>query len=86
VIADHAPGAIATSQDTLDRAVVQLNESSSDNLLLGTVFSAGVSLGLLIARAPRPLIALALSPGLLFGGMLVARRTDRVARDAPFEP
>lgn len=75
VIHEHAPAVISASQVTVDRAAQQLRVSSSDTLVLGTVFSAGMASGLLLVRAPRILVALALAPALVLGGTLMGRRT-----------
>jgi hypothetical protein len=82
-IAQRAPDAIATSGETIDRTLGRINQQPSDNLLLGTVFSAGVGVGLLLARASRLLIALALAPAFLFGGILIGRRADPRTRVQP---
>jgi hypothetical protein len=79
-IADRAPGAFAVSQDTLDEILSQLKASSSETLVLGTVYSAGLWSGLALARAPRLLMLMALLPLLLLGGTLLSRRMPGNAR------
>jgi hypothetical protein len=74
-LGEHAPAAVALSQDTIDRIAAQLKASSTDSLVLGTVFSAGVWCGLALARAPRLLMLLAILPALVLGGSLLSRRT-----------
>ncbi len=73
----HAPAVIDTSRATADVAVREVRAASSENLMLGSVFSAGLSLGLLLARAPRVLVLLALVPVFVLGGDLIARRSGR---------
>ena len=74
-IGEHAPAAMALSQDTIDRIASQLKASSTDSLVLGTVFSAGVWCGLALARAPRLMMLLAILPALVLGASLLSRRT-----------
>jgi ElaB/YqjD/DUF883 family membrane-anchored ribosome-binding protein len=66
-VAERAPEVIETS-------VRQIRTSPTPSLMLGTVFSAGLGIGLLVARAPRPLVALALGPALVMGATLMGRR------------
>jgi len=73
----HAPAVIDTSRATADSAVREVRAASSENLMLGSVFSAGLSLGLLLARAPRVLVLLALVPVFVLGGDLMGRRNGR---------
>ncbi len=78
IIADHAPAALAASRGVIGVALAALRRSSSSSLALGTVFAAGLSGGMLVSRAPRVLVALALLPTLLLGGTLVGRGTTRL--------
>ena len=71
--ADRAPAALAASRGTVERVIATLRGSSNESLALGTVFSAGLSGGMLLSRAPRLLVAMALLPTLLLGGMLLGR-------------
>ena len=73
-LADQAPAVRAMSQEAVDQVGATLRASSSDSLLLGAVFSAGLWAGLVLARAPRPVILLALIPALVLGGTLVSRQ------------
>ncbi len=73
----HAPAVIDTSRATADIAVREVRAASSENLMMGSVFSAGMSLGLLLARAPRVLVLLALVPVFVLGGDLISRRSGR---------
>ena len=81
-LADQAPVVMAKSQEALDQVGATLRGSSSDSLLLGTVFCAGLWSGLVLARAPRLAILLALIPAVVLAGTLVSRTmpTDRRAR------
>jgi hypothetical protein len=74
-VADHAPAALAASRDAVERVFATLRGSSNGSLALGTVFAAGLSGGMLMSRAPRLLVAMALLPTLLLGGMLLGRGT-----------
>jgi hypothetical protein len=66
-LSERAPEVIETS-------VRQIRSSPTPSLMLGTVFSTGLAVGLLVARAPRPLVALALGPALVMGATLIGRR------------
>ena len=81
-LADQAPVVLAKSQEALDQVGATLGATPSDSLLLGTVFCAGLWSGLVLARAPRLAILLALIPAFVLGGTLVSRAmpTDRRAR------
>jgi hypothetical protein len=82
LVAQHAPAAMTASRGFAERALVMLRESSTDSLVLGTVFAAGASGGMLLSRAPRMLVALAFVPALVFGGMLLGRRGMRLDEPA----
>ena len=73
-VAQHAPAALVASRRSAEHALAMLRAISADSLLLGTVFAAGASSGLLLSRAPRVLVALAFVPALVFGGMVLGRR------------
>ncbi len=75
IVAKRAPAALAASRGVIERARTILGGSSSASLALGTVFAAGLSGGMLLSRAPRLLVALALLPTLLLGGTLLGRGT-----------
>jgi hypothetical protein len=75
IVATRAPAALAASRGVIARALAALRRSSSGSLALGTVFTAGMSGGMLLSRAPRLLVALALLPTVLLGGTLLARGT-----------
>jgi hypothetical protein len=73
IVVDHAPAALAASRDTVERVVTNLRGRSDASLALGAIFSAGLSVGMLLSRAPRLLVAPALLATLLFGGTLLGR-------------
>ena len=75
IVADHAPAVVAASRGTVERVIADLAGRSDGSLALGTVFAAGLSAGMLLSRAPRLLVALALLATLLFGGTLLGRGT-----------
>ena len=75
IVADHAPAALAASRGTVEGVFANLRGRSDGSLVLGTVFTAGLSAGMLLSRAPRLLVAIAFLPTLLLGGMLLGRRT-----------
>ncbi len=81
-LAERTPAAQAVSHDAIEQVGTVLRASSSDNLLLGTIFCAGLWAGLLLARAPRLAVLLALIPALVLGGTLASRQmpTGRLAR------
>ena len=74
-VAKRAPAALAASRGVIERVLTILGGSSSGSLALGTVFAAGLSGGMILSRAPRLLVALALLPTLLLGGTLLGRGT-----------
>jgi len=75
IVADHAPAALAASRDTVERVFADLRGRSDGSLALGTVFAAGLSVGMLLSRAPRLLVALAFLATMLLGGTLLGRGT-----------
>ena len=75
IVAKRAPAALAASRRVIEHGLTILGGSSSASLALGTVFAAGLSGGMLLSRAPRLLVALALLPTLLLGGTLLERGT-----------
>lgn len=81
-VTHNAPAALADSRGSAEQALAVLRESSTDSLVLGTVFAAGASGGMLLSRAPRMLVALAFVPALVFGGMLLGRRGMRLDEPA----
>jgi hypothetical protein len=81
LVAQHAPAAMTASRGSAKHALVMLRESATDSLVLGTVFAAGASGGMLLSRAPRLLVAVAFVPALVLGGMLLGRRG--MGLDAP---
>jgi len=76
-VSAHAPAAIQASRATVGIAAREVRSASSENLVLGAVFSSGVALGLMLARASRILVLLALVPVVVAGIDLVGRRTGR---------
>jgi hypothetical protein len=73
MVADRAPAALAASRGTVERVVADLRGRSDASLAMGTVFAAGLTVGLLLPRAPRLLVALAFLVTVLLGGTLVGR-------------
>jgi hypothetical protein len=76
-VSAHAPAVIDASRKTTGIAAREVQAASSENLMLGAVFSSGIAFGLMLARAPRVLVLLALTPVVVFGANLVGRRTGR---------
>jgi hypothetical protein len=76
-VSAHAPAVIDASRNTAGIAAREVQSASSENLMLGTVFSSGIAFGLMLARAPRVLVLLALTPVVVFGANLVGRRNNR---------
>ena len=70
----HAPAVFDASKATAGVAAREVRAASSDDLMLGSVFSTGLALGLLLARAPRALVLLALVPVFVLGGTLLSRK------------
>jgi len=76
-VSAHAPAAIDASRATVGIAAREVRSASPENLMLGAVFSSGVALGLMLARASRILVLLALVPVVVAGVDLIGRRTGR---------
>ncbi|MFN8621213.1 MAG: hypothetical protein U0869_10755 [Chloroflexota bacterium] len=72
-LADATPEVVAASRRTVDETIEGLRATPTAGLALGAAFCAGLTVGLLLGRAPRPLIALTLGPTLAFGGTLLSR-------------
>jgi hypothetical protein len=83
-VSAHAPAVIDASKATAGVAAREVRSASSDDLMLGTVFSTGLALGLLLARAPRFLVLMALVPVFALGGTLLSRRGG--GSTAPSQP
>ena len=73
-VSAHAPAVLDASKATAGVAAREVRAASSDDLMLGSVFSTGLALGLLLARAPRVLVLLALVPVFVLGGTLLSRK------------
>lgn len=73
-VSAHAPAVVEASRATAATAAREVRAASSDDLLLGTVFSTGLALGLLLARGPRALVLMALVPVFVLGGTLLSRK------------
>ncbi|MBX3028654.1 MAG: hypothetical protein KF809_00705 [Chloroflexi bacterium] len=78
----HAPAVIDASRTTAGIAYRQVRKASNDQLLLGTVFTAGVVAGLVLGRVPRLLVLAALVPVAVLGGTLLGRRVTGIGRRA----
>ena len=78
IVAKHAPAATAASHSALVRALATLHRSSTVSLAVGTAFAGGVAGGMVLSRAPRVLVTLALLPTLLLGGTVLGRGTGRL--------
>ncbi len=75
IVADNAPAALAASRGAVERVFADLRGRSDGSLALGTVFAAGLSVGMFLPRAPRLLGALAFLATMLLGGTLLGRGT-----------
>ncbi len=73
-VSKNAPAVIDASRSGAGFAAREVQGASSENLMLGTVFSTGLALGLLLARAPRLLVIAALVPVFVMGSTLMSRR------------
>jgi hypothetical protein len=80
-VAERGPEVVNVTGQTVERTLAGVQGSPTPALMLGTVFCAGLGLGLLIAGAPRPVVALALGPAVVMGGTLMARRQDLLTAD-----
>ena len=84
----NAPAVIDASRSRAGFAAREVRAASSENLMLGTVFSTGLALGLLLARAPRLLVIAALVPVFVMGSTLIEPpgRWRSAARKPPRAP
>ncbi len=73
-VSKKAPAFIDASRAGAGIAAREVQGASSENLMMGTIFSTGLALGLMLARVPRPLSILALVPVFAMGGTLLGRR------------
>jgi hypothetical protein len=73
-VSKKGPALIDASRTGAGIAAREVQGASSENLMLGTVFSAGLAVGLVLARVPRGLSVLALVPVFAMGGTLLGRR------------
>jgi hypothetical protein len=78
-VAEHGPDVVSATSQTVERTIEGVRTSPTPTLMLGTVFCAGLGIGLLVAGAPRPVVALALGPAVAMGGTLIARRQEVLA-------
>ncbi len=76
-VSAKAPAVIEVSRSTVGIAAREVRGASSEDLKLGIGSSAGLALGLLLARAPRGLVLLALVPVMVLSASLASRRNSR---------
>ncbi len=76
----HAPAVIEAGRATAGTAYEQVRRAPDEQLALGAAFGAGLALGFVLARVPRPLLLLALVPVAVFGGTLLGRRVPFIRR------
>ncbi len=82
-VGKNAPAVIDASRTGAGIAAREVQGASSENLMLGTVFSTGLALGLMLARAPRPLVLLALVPVFVDGRHAPGSACRRRSAPAP---
>jgi hypothetical protein len=61
-VADHVPDAIEEARSAVGAAQSQLDLLSDRGVIAAVGFSAGMTSGLLLAGAPRPVLAISLLP------------------------
>ncbi|MFN8519568.1 MAG: hypothetical protein U0667_09345 [Chloroflexota bacterium] len=62
LVAQRAPGATAFSQQAISGVAERIDRSPEDALLLASVMTAGVWVGMVLSKVPRWLMLLALAP------------------------
>jgi len=77
-IGSHAPEALNASRRSAERGLTGLRQVPTHSLVLSTVFSGGLSAGMLLSRAPRTLVMLAFVPAVVLGGTLLERLSARI--------
>jgi hypothetical protein len=75
--------AAATTGRMLGEAQRTVRDGSDAALLAGSWMTAGLALGLLVGRAPRLIVAVALVPAVALGMALVDRRSGRLVAGVP---
>ncbi len=76
-VSTRAPAVVDASRTTAGVAAREVREASSENLMLATVFSGGMAVGLFLARSSRILVLLSLVPAIVMAADLIRRRNDR---------
>jgi hypothetical protein len=76
-VAGVLPEAAATTRAAVDQAARQIEAGSDEMLTIGTAFSLGLSLGMLIGGAPRLLVMGGLVPTAAMGLTLLDRAQQR---------
>lgn len=61
-VADQWPDVVESGREVVAAAQVQVDELSDQGVMAAAAFSAGITVGLLLAGAPRLILALALVP------------------------
>lgn len=74
------PEAAATTRAAVDEATRRMNAGSDEALTIGTTFSLGMALGLLVGGGNRLLVTIALIPAAAMGLTLLDRGSIRTTR------
>jgi len=77
--ADRVPEAASAARDLLVEADGRMRAGSDELLSAGATLSAGLAVGLLVGRANRLLVALAMVPAIAMGLTLLDRSSGRPA-------
>lgn len=61
-VADQIPGIVGSAGEVIEAASAQMDDLSDQGVIAAVALSAGVTIGLFLAGAPRPILAFALLP------------------------
>ena len=74
-VAARLPDAAAQTRAVVDEAARRIETGSDEMLTAGTTLSLGVAIGMLVGRAPRILVVLALIPAAAMGLTILDRNS-----------
>ncbi len=80
IVQAHGPTVLEVGRSTATSAYGQVRQAPDERLAQGAAFAAGLLTGFVVARVPRPLLLLALTPLLVLGGTLLGRRIPLIGR------
>lgn len=85
-VAARIPDAAAQTRAVVDEAARRMETGSDEMLTAGTTLSLGLAIGMLVAGAPRLLVALALIPAAAMGLTLLDRNGNNARSGTTTRP